>query len=146
MTQKTRIKCKDGATHAVTFHDDGRVTSTGCSDLMVEAERIATIVKLGKGIARPNCAGLVALVKYGIASIFSQPGVQNGDELDLGGWRHIYQRFESLKVVEATVKRERRAARRRRRAAAAAAGDRIPEASPEVMDTVDDLLDALPLP
>lgn len=142
----TCIRCDGGDYHTVAFHTDGTVTSIGCGDVTVEAERIASVVKLGKGLATPTCAGVAALVLYGIASIFDQPGVKNGDELDLGGWRNIYQRFESLKVVEATVKRERRAARRRRRASAVAAGDRISEASSEVMNTVDDLLDALPLP
>ena len=137
MTTKTRIKCKDG-THAVTFHADGTVTSTGCHDVTAESERIASVVKLGKGIAQPTCAGLAALVHFGIASIFSQPGVKNGDELSFGGWRSIYQRFESLKVVEATVKRERRAARRRRRDAAAARAAQLPEAPPEVRNAVDE--------
>lgn len=146
MTTKTRIKCKDGATHTVTFHPDGTVTSTGCCDVTAEAARIATIVKLGKGVAMPTCAGLAALVLYGIASIFSRPGVKNGDELSLGGWDPIYQRFESLKIVEATVTREKAAARKRRKAAAAAAAAQLPEAPPEVTNAVDNLIDSLPLP
>lgn len=117
---KTRIKCQHGGTHTITFHDDGTVTSTGCGDVTAEAKRLSAMVMLGgsASASAPTCAGLAALVNHGVRLIFSKTGVKNGDELPLGGWRDMYQRFESLKVVEATIKRERRAARKRRKAAA----------------------------
>lgn len=116
----TRFKCTGGESHTITFHDDGRVVSSGCGDVTSESKRVAGMIALGASTFVPTCAGLASLVQYGIASIFSQAGAKNGDELPLEGWRSIYMRFESLKMVEETIKRERRAARIRRNAIAMA--------------------------
>jgi hypothetical protein len=114
--KKTRIKCQHGdAYHAITFHDDGRVESSGCGDVTAEAEQIGSLVILGGSIAMPTCAGLAAFVRHGIRALFSKPDVKPGDELLLLGWRDLYQRFESLNVVEAAIAKERKAARQRRK-------------------------------
>jgi hypothetical protein len=125
--KKALFQCDGKERHLLTFHDDGTVTSSGCEDVTAEAKRISTLIRLGSTYSVHNCAALAALVLYGIPSIFNHPGTKNGDELPFAGWRSLYQRFESLKIVEETVKRERRASRKRRREAAARAAAQLPK-------------------
>lgn len=107
---KTRIKCStDGTFHTVEFHKDGNVTSSGCPDLKTEAERLASMLRLGKAPAKPDtCVALAALVLHGCEIILRRPADDDGVIRDLSGWRDIYVRFETNKVVEATMKRVRK--------------------------------------
>lgn len=122
MTHRTRILCRaqlpGGKYHHLTFHNDGTVTSSGCGgvngDITPEVRRLATLASLGKKVNANSCVGLAALVLYGIPALFASPG-EDGEDITLGAWRDLYQRFESNKVVQATIKRERRKSRHARK-------------------------------
>jgi len=114
-----RILCKaHNKRHCVTFHADGTAFSA-CGDITSAAKRIAGTISLGKPLMEDNCSGLAALVLHGIPTVFQQPPL--GEYVQWGAWKSLYTRFESNKLVEATVKREQRAMRKRDRDRAARA-------------------------
>lgn len=119
-TDTTRIKCScgEGKFHKVTF-ENGRVISSGCGDVTEESKTISTMMRLGAWRGDPgSCAALGALVLDGCEMILRRPANEDG-EVSIAGWRDIYIRFETVGVVERTMKRARARLRREARKAAA---------------------------
>lgn len=134
--RQTRIKCStDGQFYRVEFYPDGHVTRTRCGteepeDITPEVQRIAGLLRLGKAPADSGtCAALGALVLHGCEIIRNRPADDDGFIRDLSGWRDIYVRFETNKIVEATMKSLRQKALREARAAAKLAAP-PPEVTP----------------
>lgn len=111
----TRVKCSDGLFHRVDFHPDGTVLSNGCGDVTQEAARIAGLLRLAKAPSEVStCACLAALVLHGCEIILRrEPNEDN--EVPITGWREIYIRFETNKLVEQTMNRWRRKLRKERK-------------------------------
>lgn len=122
MTRRARILCRaqlpGGKYHHLNFHSDGTVTSSGCGadngDITSEVKRLAALASLGKSVNANSCVGLAVLVLYGIPALFASPG-EAGEDIALGAWSELYQRFESNKAVQDAIKRERRKSRKARR-------------------------------
>lgn len=115
---QTRIKCscQGGSFHTVTFHSNGQVVSSWCDNVTDDARRLAAVIRMGKTPSEySTCTALAALVLYGCEILLRRPGDEDNVVRNLSGWRDIYIRFETNKVVESTMKRTR--ARLRREAA-----------------------------
>lgn len=114
-----RIKCStDGQFHKVEFHPDGRVTQIRCGtkdtkDITQDVERTAGLLRLGKAPAAcDTCAAFGALVLHGCEVILRRPADDEGIVRDLSGWRDIYVRFESSRLVVDTMNATRKRLRK----------------------------------
>ena len=88
--------------HQIEIADDGTISTPDCPNAVSEAPKIAALVRLGRGCQSGWCGSFVALHEYGIPDIVATR--------DLGAWRDIYIRYESVKAIERRkddVERER---------------------------------------
>lgn len=94
---KTRIVCKDNKRHTITFNERGALTHCDCEDAEVQAGRLASLIAMGRAPDQKGCAGFVALVQRGIPAILGGPEAL-GEEVELGGWADLYDRYSANKV------------------------------------------------
>jgi len=108
--RKTTILCAEShERHTVEFHEDGTATSSGCDEVEVRALRYSAMARLSKRqVTSSGCAGLVALVKYGIPHFLNHAPTKADGSLDLGAWRNTYTRYETNKLVTAAMDETRR--------------------------------------
>jgi hypothetical protein len=88
--------------HHIEWDADGSIRTPDCPNAVTEADKIATLVRLGHGYQPGWCGALVALYTYGIPDIVAQR--------DFGAWRDIYVRYESVSAIKRRmddVERER---------------------------------------
>lgn len=100
------VRCGSGwnasTFHRVVMHDDGRFETPDCPRAVDLARQAAAMIKLGDQRFRneSGCMPLVALCT-GLPPLVAAGRIRTDD---LGGWLDLYVRYETHKLVRATVR------------------------------------------
>lgn len=78
--------------HHVEVSADGSCCAPDCPTALAEAAKIAVLVRLGHGYQPGWCGSFIALYLYGIPDIVAARG-------ELGAWRDLYIRYESVRAI-----------------------------------------------